>query len=72
MPEIGDIKKAGEIGEIGKVVKDQKRKYVYAICPGPNCGKERWVQFKPYRGNRIFCRVCVRKNFGLQLNHKRE
>ena len=48
MPEIGEIRKAKEIG------RKRYAKYIWAACP--SCGKERWEIFrKPH--NRL-CRSC--------------
>ena len=54
MPEIGEIKKGGEIG---KVARDN---YIWVICP--DCGKPRWVRMnanKQLRNER--CKLCAYK-----------
>ena len=51
MPEIGDVKRAKDIGKGGK---NGNQKYVWAACE--SCGKERWTQ---KRVDKRFSRFCL-------------
>lgn len=58
MPEIGEIKRAREIGRRGA---NGDQKCIWHACV--KCGKQRWVQFKGVRGGHghpqsILCRLC--------------
>ena len=55
MPEIGEIKRAKEIG-----FRSNNRKFIWVACQ--TCGKERWVPFfvKLNKPQSLNCRTCVR------------
>lgn len=54
MPEIGDIKRAKELG-----YKHKSYKYVYHACE--ICGKERWVYLRKGEPANKWCGDCSRK-----------
>jgi len=54
MPEIGEIRKAKELG-----YKSRGTKYIWATCP--RCGKARWVQYANREMKRL-CFKCANKN----------
>lgn len=60
MPEIGEIRKACEIGYKGT------DSYIWHACE--NCGKERWVQIHNGKPSRLRCRSCAGK---LEVGEKR-
>lgn len=51
MPEIGEIRKASEIGY------SNTSPYIWAACE--RCGKERWVRFTSHKLNSHMCRACA-------------
>ena len=53
MPELGEIKKASEIGKRGG------NKYIYHACE--ECGKERWVMLKRRQPENRYCLSCAGK-----------
>jgi len=60
MPQIGEIKKSGEIGRKGN------HRHSWLACP--ECGIERWVEIcKDNTGRNIICRSCA----GKKLPHDR-
>ena len=55
MPQIGEIRRAREIGRDG----NQSNKYIYLACP--NCGKERWVFYRRDKEQKGLCGKCSRR-----------
>ncbi len=53
MPEIGEIKRAWEIGYKGYALR------IFQACP--DCGKERWVQIKKGQPKFARCKPCALK-----------
>lgn len=53
MPELGEIKKAWEVG------RKDTHKYIWHACIG--CGKERWVQINRHNPNTVRCWSCAAK-----------
>lgn len=51
MPEVGEIRKGSELGEL----QGNHNKYIWHACIG--CGKERWVQYN--KGQPISLRCCA-------------
>jgi len=52
MPNIGEIKRAREIGYLGRI------KYIWTACP--TCKKERWVHLVRNKPAFLFCVKCSR------------
>jgi len=52
MAELGEIKKAEEIGYKGKGCK-----FIWVACEV--CGKERWIQLSHGKPNSLLCRTCA-------------
>ncbi|KKN78493.1 hypothetical protein LCGC14_0350250 [marine sediment metagenome] len=60
MPQIGDTKRAREIGKWFKKGTGSKgTKYIWYACE--DCGRERWVAVVKGKPSYLFCRYCVRK-----------
>ncbi len=53
MPELGEIKKAREIGQAGHA------RRIWAACE--DCGKEQWSRLRGGKPTLKFCRSCCRK-----------
>ena len=53
MPEVGEIRRAREIGKRGA----GKVKYIWAACVG--CGNERWVQVEKGQPRSLKCKSCA-------------
>lgn len=53
MPEIGEIRKAQELGRGGQ----RSNKYIWCACQ--DCGKERWVNFIKGSPVHVLCRKCA-------------
>jgi len=53
-PELGEIRKATDIG-----YKGSSKKYIYAACS--ICGKARWVQLLHHKPERSICIYCSLK-----------
>jgi len=56
MPELGEVRKATEIGHHGS------SKWVWHACI--DCGQERWVQLIDNKPRRLRCRTCSAKHWG--------
>ena len=54
MPELGEIRKAGEIG-FGRINLNQK--YIWHACV--DCGKERWVLIVRGQAEHLRCHACA-------------
>jgi len=54
MPEIGEIKRANEIG---RPYKNRHLKFIWCACI--DCGKERWVDIIGGKPNSKRCRDCA-------------
>jgi uncharacterized protein (DUF983 family) len=63
MVEVGEIKKAAEIGKSGV------RKYIWAICP--SCGEGRWVRLVNGKPVSEQCKKCAIANLKLGLESPR-
>jgi hypothetical protein len=57
MPEIGEIRKSGEIG-----LADASSRYIYRICP--RCGIGQWVRISRNKAVSTLCRSCSNKTKG--------
>jgi len=57
MPEIGEIRKGGELGYIEAPPK--YRKFIWHACIG--CGKQRWVVILKGQPLNLMCRSCCRR-----------
>ena len=65
MPEVGEIKKAREIGRKGN-----GRHYIWSACEG--CGKERWVVLLRGKPKTILCPCCASKKRAERRHLRRE
>ncbi len=62
MPQLGDIKKAKELGYLG----NQQGKYMWVACP--DCKNERWVRIEYGKPRAIRCTKCNAHVYG--RNHR--
>jgi len=61
MPEIGEVKKAHEIG-----YKCPRIKYIWQACS--DCGKQRWVRIVKNKPVSLICNACSAKKTGAMFN----